>query len=65
MTELGFDKYVDELKEFMDNYNEKEDESKRITNKKRKNEEGIISGEGEDASGNKKFKENNFKNNEN
>lgn len=40
MHELGFDKYVDQLKDFMKNYNAaKEDEAKKTQFKKRKLDE--------------------------
>jgi len=36
LAELGFEKYVDQLKDFMKNYTDKEDEVKKQLNKKRK-----------------------------
>ena len=36
LKELGFDKYEDELKEFLKNYNaDKEDQAKQLQSKKR------------------------------
>ncbi len=43
LSELGFDKYVEQLKDFMKNYTDKEDEVKKQLVKKRKQmqEEGV------------------------
>lgn len=46
LSELGFDKYNESLKEFMKNYTEKEDEVKKQMYKKRKDQG---EGENEDA----------------
>ena len=36
LSELGFEKYTEQLKEFMKNYTDKEDEAKKQLYKKRK-----------------------------